>query len=219
MAEKQSSGRRIEKVAMGFTALVLLFLAGSKYADYLERRLEGESKPAEELLAAEARIDDRLQRLEASLANPPVDPIQKDREVMALRQELSAVEEERKVMNEKFDEISRQERIAGLGGETPADPNVGLSKEERMIQKAVAIAAVSNFNKEWGFVMLDGGTNRGLSVGTRLALRRGPQLVALVEVSTVEPDSCVANLVKGGPGGAGNAMPLQGDAAITWPPF
>ena len=52
-----------------------------------------------------------------------------------------------------------------------------------MVQRAVAIANVSEFNKEWGFVMLDGGTNRGLSVGTRLGLRRGPAgLVALVEV-------------------------------------
>ena len=221
MAEKQSSGRKLEKVALGLTALVLIFLAGSKYADYLEERLEGDAEANEEVLAVEERFDARLQQMETRLAASVsgIDPLAKDREVMDLRRELAAVEEERKVMNQKVDEISRQERISKLGGETAPNPDVSLSKEERMVQRAVAIASVSGFNKEWGFVMLNGGTDRGLSVGTRLALRRGPELVALVEISTVETDTAVANLVKGGPGGAGNAMPLEGDAAISWPPF
>lgn len=219
MAEKPSSGRKVEKVALVLAALVLLFLAASKYADYLEKRLDKVNSPEGATLAVESDVDQRIRQLEARLSAGGADSVEKDLEVQALRKELQAVQEEREVMTEKFDEIARQERIAKLGGTPAANPEAGFSKEELMIQRAVPIVNVSGFNKEWGFVMLDGGLQRGLSIGTRLALRRGTELVALVEVSSVEADSAVASLVRGGPGGAGNATPLEGDKAISWPLF
>ena len=91
---------------MGFTALVLIFLAGSKYADYLDMRLKGGNAVDQQASAVEARVDARLQQLEATLS-AGVDPLARDQEVMKLRRELAAVEDERKIMNEKVDEISR----------------------------------------------------------------------------------------------------------------
>lgn len=222
---KNSSGVKTAKLALVVAALLLLVLAATKYTEYLEKRLQREVLAKQESAAVkeatiEAKIDERFQKLEEKLiTQPPVDPLAKDQEVMALRRELQAVQDERKVMDSKIDEIQRQERIEALAGDPPPVTDAMLTEEQKSIQRAIAIASVTGFNKEWGFVMLDGGTGRGLTPGTRLGVRRGSDVVALLEVSDVEETSCVANMVKGGPGGRGNAIPQQGEKVIAWPPF
>ena len=222
---KNSPGVRSAKISLAAAALLLLVLAATNYTEFLEKRLQNEVLAKQAFAAVkeetiEAKIDERFQKLEEKLiTQPPVDPLARDQEVMTLRRELEAVQEERKIMDGKIDEIQRQERIAALGGNPLPDTEATLTEEQKSIQRAVAIASVTGFNSEWGFVMLDGGTARGLTPGTRLGLRRGADVIALIEVSDVEANSSVANMVKGGPGGRGNGVPQEGDKVIAWPPF
>ena len=220
---KNSPGVKSVKLALMVAALLLLVLAATSYTEYLEKRFERDvlakqAQAADEEATLQARIDDRFAKLEERLtAQPPVDPLARDQEVLALRRELQAMKAEREVMDTKIDQIQKQERIDSLGGNPLPNPEASLTPEQRSIKRAAAVASVTGFNQEWGFVMLDGGSARGLSPGERLALRRGDAVVALLEISDVEENNSVANLVKGGPGGRGNAIPQQGDKVIAWP--
>ena len=102
----QTQGIKTAKFALIVAALLLLVLAATKYTEFLEKRLERDVLAKQESTASEeakieAKIDERLQQLETQIKLaakppvPPVDPLLRDQEVMALRRELQAVQEER----------------------------------------------------------------------------------------------------------------------------
>lgn len=231
MNQKRSiPGNKTERLALALAALVLVVLAATRYTGYLEQKLEREviakqtansvtDRIVAEKVATDARLNDRLARLEASLVAAQPDPIAKTEEIETLKEELEAVQKEREVIDDVLDDMAYQQRIDKLAGNRPPDPELGMTEEQKMIRRAAAIATVTDFNKDWGFVVLDGGESRGLSVGTKLALRREGDVVALLQISEIEAASSVANLVRGGPGGRGNVVPEKGDAVIAWPPF
>ena len=86
------------------------------------------------------------------------------------------------------------------------------SSAERRIRRAVPICNVTSFEKEYGFVTLDGGKTQMLAEGSKLAIRRGNDVVAELIISSVELDSAVADVVD-----FNAEPPQQGDEVIAWP--
>ncbi len=214
------------KLALIFAALVLLVLAITNYTELMEKRFARQFQMQESIAGAGlvaqspgpggaqkpaspgSRLDERV---------APQVPA-RDEEVDRLREELDALEQESAVMNKKFDEIARQERIDALGGTPPLNPEASLTPQQQRIKRAVPVGAVTAFDKDWGFVSINAGAERGLTIGKQLAVRRGTDVVGMLEVTSVESESSIADVL-GQLGTGPGERPQAGDAVILWPLF
>lgn len=80
---------------------------------------------------------------------------------------------------------------SGLSGEPELTPM------QRKVKNAGSIGVVEHYDSEWAFVVIGAGTEAGLKVGDRFAVRRNYYLICSVEVSEVKQGQTIANLVSG----------------------
>ncbi len=94
-----------------------------------------------------------------------------------------------------------------------------ITAPEKRVRDAPSLAKVTEYNQDYQFIVLDGGARRNLSVGSKLAVRRGHDVLGLVEVEDVFEDESSAKLT--GPWAVKRDMPRPqvGDDLIQWPLF
>lgn len=79
---------------------------------------------------------------------------------------------------------------------TPAAPVIPppLTPNQRMILAAPAIAKVSEYVPDGGFVVISAGATRKLEVGMKFAIRRGDAIIGRIKVTSLEDGSAIADL-------------------------
>jgi len=75
--------------------------------------------------------------------------------------------------------------------EAPPPP---LTQRQRMVMSVPAIGKVTEYQKQYGFVVIAAGSNQKLEKGMTFALRRGPGIIGRIKITEVENTSAVADL-------------------------
>ena len=57
-------------------------------------------------------------------------------------------------------------------------------------------ATIVAVNNDWGFVVIDGGQNKGITTDTKLLITRGTETVGRLNIVSVENNKTVANIVQ-----------------------
>ncbi|MEM8954518.1 MAG: hypothetical protein AAGD22_10240 [Verrucomicrobiota bacterium] len=154
----------------------------------------------------EAAVSARMAELEERFGEAAEVNAVKDAELARLQDELAILQEERVMMSKQIDQIETAKFVEKQLEEQ------SLTDAERRIRRAVPICRVTSFEKEYGFVTLDGGKTQMLAAGSKLAIRRGNDVVAELIISSVELDSAVADVLD-----FNAEPPKQGDEVIAWP--
>ncbi|MEM6910977.1 MAG: hypothetical protein AAF555_05275 [Verrucomicrobiota bacterium] len=116
-------------------------------------------------------------------------------ELEATKGELSLMEEERQILDGEFQrQRALQAEVARPGSRLPS------------------FARVTDSDAEWNFVIIDAGTNSGVSRGMTFRIRREGSVVGDLLVREVEPDQAVGELVQGSLQGE---FPRPGDEIIV----
>ena len=77
-----------------------------------------------------------------------------------------------------------------------SDDLTKLAADQRArISPANLKTSVRNIYDDWGFVILSGGANKGVVLGSKLAVLRGGEKIAELNVSTVEPMMAAAEVI------------------------
>jgi len=82
---------------------------------------------------------------------------------------------------------------AGVDPATTAAPPP-LTPRQRLVLSAPAIGKVTEFQKEYGFLVFNGGASRKIEAGMVFGVRRGNSIIGRVKVTSVEDASAVADL-------------------------
>ena len=94
-----------------------------------------------------------------------------------------------------------------------------ISQEKEKVRDAPAVARVKKYDSDWHFIVLDGGVRRNLKKGRQLAVRRGHEVLGIVEVDEVMEDESIAELVGKWRVDPKAAKPQSGDDVIAYPLF
>lgn len=78
--------------------------------------------------------------------------------------------------------------------EAPPPP---LTQRQRMLMSVPAIGKVTEYQRQYGFVIITAGSNQKLEKGMTFALRRGPGIIGRIKITEVENTSAVADLDSG----------------------
>lgn len=99
------------------------------------------------------------------------------------------------------------------------DAVVRVTPAEQKIINAPALAKVANYNSDWQFIVLDGGSERNIRKGQKFAVRRGSEIICTVQVSDVDVSSATADLLGRAKNDPKSPKPQQGDDVIGYPLF
>lgn len=69
-----------------------------------------------------------------------------------------------------------------------------LTPNQRVILSAPAIAKVTEYVADGGFVVIDAGSTRKLEIGMKFAIRRGDAIIGRIRVTSLENGSAIADL-------------------------
>ncbi|MEM7384249.1 MAG: hypothetical protein AAF514_04830 [Verrucomicrobiota bacterium] len=109
----------------------------------------------------------------------------------------------------------RRERLASggsaSGGAQPPAMLAALQKPE--VLKAPAIAYIKEYNKDFGFCVLQPGTEMWVELGDRLAIRQGEELIGMLVITASEADHSIGEIRALSEG----KEPLNGDHLIGIP--
>jgi hypothetical protein len=112
-------------------------------------------------------------------------------ELNATKQNLAALQRDKKVIEEDLARQTRIIELALLNG-YPLDKLTGV--EMAAIQPAME-AQVLAVRPDVGLVMLSAGSQQGVKPGFQFTISRGDQYVSKVQVDTVYPDMCSARIM------------------------
>jgi hypothetical protein len=79
---------------------------------------------------------------------------------------------------------------------TPGEPsgNARPTPEQKRIRECKALGKIKQVANEHGFVLLDAGSENGMSVGDRYAVRRADHVVGRIVITTVELQESIGNV-------------------------
>ena len=90
---------------------------------------------------------------------------------------------------------------------------------QNKVRNAPSIGEVLSYNRDWGFVTFNAGSDNNVSEGDRFSVRRGAEILGIVKVKEVFPDQAIATLVTPTDKFADRANPQAGDEIILFDPF
>jgi hypothetical protein len=153
-----------------------------------------------ELAETKKRLDDTqvyLDRYREAGLEPEQIVVVRD-QLKTLQKSLTTAQKQNELLNQKLQTLARLE--SGMEDFVPLP--LGL--------RANVLAS----DPKWHFVVLDAGQNQGVAARGKLLLTRQGKLVAKAQVTTVENDRCIANLMPDSELGE----VLEGDVALPAPP-
>jgi len=179
-------------------------LALKQTAEALEARTADVASQAEQI----AKMNDESKKLreernetQAKLAAyrfsmTPEQVANAAKEIKALQDSLAASEQERAII------LKRMRRLESL---LPVScPNSPITLPASLTSKVLA------FDPKWRFIVLDVGDDQGVVEHAELLLSRGGKLVSRVQVSSVQKNRCIADVMEGWD----VAEIMEGDRAI-----
>lgn len=90
---------------------------------------------------------------------------------------------------------------------------------QNKVRNAPSIGEVLSYNRDWGFVTFNAGSDNNVSEGDRFSVRRGAEILGIVKVKEVFPNQAIASLVTPTDKFADAANPQAGDEIILFDPF
>jgi hypothetical protein len=118
------------------------------------------------------------------------------KEIKSLRDSLAGAQQENALLGRRIS------KLESLVPNTDRNPLIALPAD--------IDAKVLALDPKWGFVVLDAGEDKGMLEHGELLVNRGGRLVAKVQITRVEKNRCIANIVSGW----GLAELMEGDRAI-----
>lgn len=71
-----------------------------------------------------------------------------------------------------------------------------IEARKKLFDRNSLTATIVAVNNDWGFVIIDGGQNKGITVDTKLIVTRGEQTIGRLNIVNVEGNKTVANIVQ-----------------------
>lgn len=121
------------------------------------------------------------------------------RDLSEIAQEIDATKKENARVGEEI--AAKAARHAALTKHSEqlinaAESLTKLAADQRArISPANLKTSVRNIYDDWGFVILSGGANKGVVLGSKLAVMRGNEKIAELNVSTVEPTMAAGEVI------------------------
>lgn len=115
-------------------------------------------------------------------------------QIESIKKETAQAEAALANQNQRF--AAAQERVNKLNDEAKAAEE-REARGRRGVVDTDFTAKVAHSYSDWGFVVLNKGNIGGVFANADLEVKRGKNVIAKLKVRDVEPNSCVADLVKG----------------------
>lgn len=115
-------------------------------------------------------------------------------QIESIKKETAQAEAALANQNQRF--AAAQERVNKLNDEAKAAEE-REARGRRGVVDSDFTAKVAHSYTDWGFVVLNKGNAGGVFANADLEVKRGKNVIAKLKVRDVEPNSCVADLVKG----------------------
>lgn len=93
-----------------------------------------------------------------------------------------------------------QEQVAAKDGElkkvqdTVNDIKERIEARKKSFDRNSLVATIIAVNNDWGFVVVEGGTNKGITSDTSLLVTRGEQTIGKLKILSVDATKTVANI-------------------------
>jgi len=186
----------------------------SDYADKA-KAAEQDLVKASLQLEEQKRLITRLQEAPPPVPIPPAPVEDHSQELNSLKTRVVRAEAEAEESRRVADTLGRKlkedaSRIASL--------DQVHREKERQIQRTRATGRVVGVNEGWNFVIVDLGDKQGAERDSTLIVLRGGQQIAKVRISSVEPSTSVADVIrstvrKGAKVQPGDSVIFEGKAA------
>ncbi|HSJ02063.1 MAG TPA: hypothetical protein VK956_06390 [Verrucomicrobium sp.] len=154
------------------------------------RNAQAEADRAQEQLKT---TQDKINAYKQELTNIPqgfsVETINED--INKLKQSIAAGETQ-------LEEIQKQ--VAAKDGELKKVQDSVNDVKERIVARSKSfdrnslVASVIAVNNDWGFVVVEGGTNKGITADTSLLVTRGTQTIGKLKIISINATKTVANI-------------------------
>jgi hypothetical protein len=109
--------------------------------------------------------------------------------------------------------------VSGSPSTANRAPKEEISAAEQRIRDAPALGKVLEYDADWHFVVINCGTNHNLEAGRKLAIRRGGNILGLINIDEILPEQSVAELDGAWKTDPEAIKPQPGDDVLTFPPF
>ena len=100
--------------------------------------------------------------------------------------------------------IANQEAVVSLAHQKEAQTNAVIAafKKKELMQSSGLMndsfsGAISGIDPQWGFIMINKGNASNVVKGAKLDVKRGPEKIATIIVTNVQPTSSICDLVNG----------------------
>lgn len=152
-----------------------------------ETELQDTKKAHEEVMAKRQQMNDEINRILGANGTPE--------EVLA---KVEALKGEIDVATKEDDTLTKELDIAKRALTDAKSKEDRLKDVQVAREKAVKLGAtkgnVGAVNTEWGFVVVNMGSNQGVTVDSKLLVKRGLQMIGKVNIIQISPNQTVADI-------------------------
>lgn len=136
-----------------------------------------------------AEFADYKKQLEALPQGVSIETINED--INKLKQGIADAEGEAQKVGEKV--TAKEGEIKKAQGQLE-DVVERIATRKKSFERNSLTATVVAVNNDWGFVVIDGGQNKGITADTKLLVTRGQQTVGKLNILTIESSKTIANI-------------------------
>jgi uncharacterized protein YxeA len=155
---------------------------------------EASKKLADANTALEMKTKELAEMIEKFKVEPGTNPTQAIADYEKVKTDLKQAQNELgelKVMNEALTQRAKDKEDALVASENT------VKAYKYGITKSGLSGRVLAYNPGWNFVVLSIGDKSGLKAGANMIVQRGNAMIAKVKVSTVEPNTAIADVLPG----------------------
>jgi septal ring factor EnvC (AmiA/AmiB activator) len=139
-----------------------------------------------------AEIDAKMKELKETIGDIDLASVPgKLAELTATKAKLETELAEAKQVQE-----SLNQRVAGLEGEVQTKESTIVAYKNKLVQPGLT-GRILAYNPGWNFVVLSIGDKAGLKSGVNMVVTRGGAMIGKVKVTTVEPNTAIADVLPG----------------------
>ncbi|CAN5827693.1 hypothetical protein BH11VER1_BH11VER1_04120 [soil metagenome] len=154
------------------------------------RNAVGESERTQsDLEKNKAEFAEYKKQLEALPQGVSIETINED--INKLKQGIATAEGEAQKIGEQV--TGKEAEIKRAQGQLE-DVIERIAARKKSFERNSLTATVVAVNNDWGFVVIDGGQNKGITADTKLLVTRGDQTIGKLNILTIETSKTIANI-------------------------
>lgn len=195
IAKLEGLGNEVTKIKGDVAKVTAEVGNESERLDQSKIKLRNAQSEADNATQQIAGKNDRLKELKAELTDlPPGVTVETLTEHMnqlkaTIAQNESQVGEAKKAAEQKEGEVKKvQDQLDDLVSR--------IETRKKAFDRNSMTATILAVNNDWGFVVIDGGQNKGITTDTKLLITRGTTTVGKLNIVAVEGTKTVANIVQ-----------------------